>query len=228
MTRQCLLIDADDTLWENNVYFERVIDRFIALVNHPHYTPQQVRAVLDDIERAHLATRGYGSLAFKLNLRDAFKTLAVDAATPEALNELATLAESIRQQPMQTIAGVPETLDYLAARHRLALFTKGEPSEQADKLDRSGLAGFFADVRIVPEKDATTYRAMVSELDAPDGRTWMVGNSPRSDINPALEAGLKAVWVPHDLTWGLERETVAAADDRLLVLSRFAELREHF
>lgn len=228
MTRQWLFIDADDTLWKNNVYFERVIERFIALVDHPQYTAEQVRAVLDEVERAQLTTRGYGSAAFGLNLRDAFLRLAGERASQETLDLVATLADGIRKQPLELIEGVPETLAYLMVRHRLVLFTKGDPSEQADKLVRSGLATCFADTRIVREKDATTYRAAVAELGAPQGHTWMVGNSPRSDINPALEAGLKAVWVPHDATWRLEHEEVSREADGLLVVSRFSDLRRHF
>lgn len=228
MTRQCLLIDADDTLWENNVHFERAIECFITLVAHPRYSREQVRGVLDGVERAHTATRGYGCAAFALNLQDAFRELAGDAATPPALEEIAALASAIRETPLEVIDGVPETLEYLASRHQLVLFTKGEREEQAGKLERSGLAGFFFDARVVREKDVAAYRHAADQLRAPMGRTWMIGNSPRSDINPALGAGLKAVWVPHDSTWSLEHEEVAHDAQGLLVLSRFSELRSHF
>ena len=84
------------------------------------------------------------------------------------------------------------------------------------------------DTRVVREKNAPSYHVIVEELGAAAGQVWMVGNSPRSDINPALAAGLNAVWVPHDATWVLEHEEVAPQPGRLLVLSRFAELRDHF
>jgi putative hydrolase of the HAD superfamily len=228
MTRQCLLIDADDTLWENNVNFERAIDGFITLVAHPGYSREQVRGVLDGVERAHLATRGYGCAAFALNLQDAFRELAAAAATEAALEEVAALASRIRETPLEVIAGVPETLDYLASRHQLVLFTKGDAEEQSGKLERSGLKSFFSEARVVREKDVAAYRQAADQIQAPPGRTWMVGNSPRSDINPALCAGLKAVWVPHDSTWHLEHEEVARGAEGLLVLSRFSELRSHF
>ena len=154
--------------------------------------------------------------------------LAGDGATTQALAEVGALASGIREIPIEVIEGVPETLEYLASRHRLVLFTKGEREEQASKLERSGLASYFSAARIVHEKDTRTYRNTIAELSAPHGRTWMIGNSPRSDINPALEAGLKAVWVPHDATWMLEHEDVARDADGLLVLSRFSELRDHF
>lgn len=228
MTPQWLLIDADDTLWDNNALFERVIERFVRLVEHARLTAAEARAVLDDVERAQFATRGYGSDAFGRNLQDAYQALAGEAASQAALAELTALAAGIPEQPLTLIEGVRETLEYLAQRHRLVLFTKGDPAEQGGKLGRSGLAGFFVETRIVREKDAATYRATVEQLGAPADRTWMVGNSPRSDVNPALRAGLKAVWVPHSDTWRLEHEDVRRDAPGLLVLERFSELRLHF
>jgi putative hydrolase of the HAD superfamily len=225
---QWLLIDADDTLWENNVLFERVIERFVRLVAHARLSAAEVREVLDEVERTNLVTRGYGSDAFALNLQDAYRTLAGPEPSLTTLSELAALAAGIRDEPMTLIAGVSETLAHLAARHRLVLFTKGDAREQAGKLERSGLAGFFAETRVVREKDTATYRATVAELGARPDQTWMVGNSPRSDINPALGAGLKAVWVPHPDTWRLEHEEVPRDAPGLLVLESFAQLREHF
>src|SRR5262245_19776690 len=208
MTPQCLLIDADDTLWENNILFERVIDRFVGLVAHARLSAAEVREVLDAVERRHLVSRGYGSDAFGQNLQDAYCELAGTDASQAVLHELCALAAGIREQPLTLIQGVAETLAHLATRHKLVLFTKGDSAEQAGKLERSGLSAFFADTRVVREKDTATYRATVEQLGARPDQTWMVGNSPRSDINPALGAGLKAVWVPHPDTWRLEHEEV--------------------
>jgi putative hydrolase of the HAD superfamily len=129
---------------------------------------------------------------------------------------------------METITGVPETLAYLAARHDLTLFTKGHPDEQTLKIDRSGLREYFQHTAIVKEKDADAYRRLVAGRGMDSERTWMIGNSPKSDINPALAAGLRAVFVPHAHTWVLEKQEIAEADGRLLVVERFEDLRKHF
>jgi len=126
------------------------------------------------------------------------------------------------------IEDVPETLQYLSERHDLTLFTKGHADEQRLKVDRSGLAGYFSHTAIVKEKDAASYRRLVEERALEPGRTWMIGNSPKSDINPALEAGLNAVFVPHAHTWTLERQEIVPGSGRLLKLERFADLRLHF
>jgi putative hydrolase of the HAD superfamily len=86
----------------------------------------------------------------------------------------------------------------------------------------------FTATAVVAEKAVDTYRAIVDERKLDPTRTWMIGNSPRSDINPALQAGLNAVFIPHEHTWGLEKEEVAPADGRLLILRGFGELRSHF
>jgi putative hydrolase of the HAD superfamily len=125
--------------------------------------------------------------------------------------------------------GVPETLEYLSLRHDLTLFTKGHPEEQKLKVDRSGLGVFFHHTAIVKEKDPAAYRKLAVERSMDPEHTWMIGNSPKSDVNPALAAGLNAVFVPHGLTWVLEHEDVVTnAAGRLLILENFPALRAHF
>jgi putative hydrolase of the HAD superfamily len=137
-------------------------------------------------------------------------------------------AKEIMAQPIEMIEGVPETLEYLSARHDLTLFTKGHPEEQKLKVDSSGLGIYFGHTAIVREKDAPAYRALVEERRLDPSCTWMVGNSPKSDINPALEAGLNAVFVPHDRTWRLERTDLRSGPGRILQVKNFAELRNWF
>jgi putative hydrolase of the HAD superfamily len=225
---QYLIIDADDTLWENNVYFERAFDDFVDFLAHSMLSPRQVRDVLDEIERVNAKTHGYGSMNFGRNMAECYQRLAERHVEPNDLSTVMKLAERILEQPIEIIADVPETLASLAERHELTLFTKGHVDEQRLKIDRSGLGRFFSHTAIAHEKDASAYRALVTERGMEPSRSWMIGNSPRSDINPALEAGLNAVFVPHAQTWVLEREDIRPGDGRLLTVSRFAELLNHF
>jgi putative hydrolase of the HAD superfamily len=227
---QALLIDADDTLWENNIYFERAIAGFISYLNHREYSPEQVRAVLNEVERECIISHGYGLHSFAHALMRTFEQLAVEPVTPQQHERIHSFAHAIAEHPVEIMAGVPETLEYLAARHHLILMTKGDITEQSGKVERSGLKEFFAAVEIVAEKNASTYGEVVAKYGLAHDGTWMIGNSPKSDINPALAAGLNAVFVPHDNTWILEHEEVAEAPQgqRLIVVERFGELREHF
>ena len=230
MARHTLLIDADDTLWENNVYFERAIAKFISHLNHREYTPQQVRAVLNEVERDCVVKHGYGLHSFAHALTDTFERLSVEPIAPELHETIAGFAHEIAIHPIEIIAGVPETLAYLAARHHLILLTKGHVTEQAGKIERSGLKGYFAAIEIVAEKDPAAYASLAEKYALPRETTWMVGNSPKSDINPAIAAGLNAVFIPHADTWVLEHEQIGeiTGPGRLLRLERFADLQTHF
>ena len=227
---QHLLIDADDTLWENNVYFERAIANFISFLNHHEYTPDQVRHVLYDVERENIRTHGYGMHSFALALVRCFEQLSVEPLTPALHETIRGFAYAIAEHPMEILPEVPETLADLAQRHHLFLVTKGNITEQSGKVERSGLKQYFTAIEVVAEKDAATYNAVVEKYCLLRENTWMIGNSPKSDINPALEAGLHAVFVPHDNTWMLEREELRpeAGNGRLLQVESFGHLRDHF
>ena len=227
---QTLLIDADDTLWENNIYFERAIAQFISLLNHHTFTPEQVREVLNEVERENILRHGYGLHSFAHALVNTFEQLTVDPITPELHAQIHAIAHRIAEHPVQLIDGVAETLAYLAAQHHLILLTKGNVTEQSGKVQRSGLGAHFAAIEIVAEKDIAAYRSIVEKYALIPQRTWMIGNSPKSDINPALAAGVNAVFVPHDNTWILEHEEVSrnGFPGTLMQLDSFAELRNHF
>jgi putative hydrolase of the HAD superfamily len=229
-TRQHLIFDADDTLWENNIHFERAIEDFLDFLDHSTLSRAEVRAVLDEIERANLGPGGYGSAAFTRNLRLCYEHLAERHIAEDDLRTVMAFGERILAQPIALLDGVAETLAVLATRHDLTLMTKGHPEEQRLKIDRSGLGSYFRHAAVVPEKNAPAYHELVLELGLEPNRTWMIGNSPRSDINPALAAGLNAVFIPHHATWRLEHEELDgnAGPGRLLVLERFPELARHF
>jgi len=226
-SRQHLVIDGDDTLWENNIFFEDAAEAFIDFLDHSSLTREQVRAALDEVERLNIANHGYGSAAFGRNLQETYRRLAQRHVRSEDLEHLMELARQVVSQPMQLRPRVEETLADLAPRHDLTLFTKGEHEEQTLKVDRSGLAPYFDRVVVTPEKDVAAYHGLVAEHGFDPAATWMVGNSPRSDINPPLDAGLGAVFIPHPRTWTLEVAEVIESD-RLLVLETFAQLLDHF
>jgi putative hydrolase of the HAD superfamily len=227
---QTLLIDADDTLWENNIYFERAIANFISFLNHHEYSPEQVREVLNQVERECIISHGYGLHSFAHALVQTFERLAVEPLTPALHETIHGFAHTIAGHPVEILVGVPETLEHLSLRHRLILLTKGAITEQTGKIERSGLKPYFTDVEVVPEKDLPAYRDVVAKYGLVESSTWMVGNSPKSDINPALAAGLNAVFVPHGNTWILEHEEVAQPQPArtLLVVEHFPGLAEHF
>lgn len=225
-----LLIDADDTLWENNIYFERALTDFISFLRHKQLSPVEVRDVINDVERENVKLHGYGLKSFTRALITSFERLSAEPITDAIHTTISGFAQRVAEHPIEIMPGVSPTLDYLSARHPLYLITKGDGAEQRRKIELSGIADYFAAVEVLPEKSEETYRVLLDLKNFKPGETWMIGNSPKSDINPSLAAGLNAVFIPHDNTWVLEHEELAApaANQILLRLRRFAELREHF
>lgn len=229
-TPQTLLFDADDTLWENNIYFERAIAAFISYLDHRVHTAEEVREHLNRVERATIATHGYGLQSFRKSLIACFEQLSDAPLTAEKHQRIVSFANSIAEQEIELLPRVSETLGELSQRHRLLLVTKGDPEEQRAKLERSGLETYFTAVEVLPEKQESAYRLLADRHACDRQCTWMIGNSPKSDVNPALAAGLNAVFIPHDFTWVLEHETVSLppAGQTLLEIADFSALLDHF
>jgi putative hydrolase of the HAD superfamily len=228
MPRETLLIDADDTLWENNVFFEEAIETLLTLAGPLGYSREYARHILNETELRNIRQHGYGVRSFARSLEETYVKLAGNLAQRPAIEEIRRAVMKLEKTPPKMLSGVAETLAYLAGRHRLILFSKGEAAEQAAKVERSGLQTHFEAIEIVTEKDVPTYLGIVNKHHVVKSRGWMIGNSPRSDINPALDAGLNAVFIPHPGTWQLEHEEIHSGVGRLLVIGQFGDLCEHF
>src|SRR6516162_787499 len=163
MRRKTLLIDADDTLWENNVFFEKLIEDFISLVEPSGYSRAYIRHILNETERKNIRQYGYGVRSFGRSLEETYMKLADQMAKREVLAEIHNRVVELERTPPKILDGVPETLAYLTNRHRLILLTKAEPAEQAAKEERSCLQGFFQAIETVGEKDAKIYGALVNK-----------------------------------------------------------------
>jgi putative hydrolase of the HAD superfamily len=219
-----LLIDADDTLWENNIYFERVMTEFLSQLAARGIAKSRAEELLWQTERRNVKTTGYGSKAFCASLHEVARALGGSDLEPWITER----ENWIFHHPIELMPGVRETLPLLFADNQMILLTKGRPEEQTGKLERSGLARFFHAVEIVFEKNVETYREMVTKYHLDPSTTWMIGNSPRSDINPAKAAGLRTVFIPYHTTWQHEIEEISSNGPETIVLEDFGELTEHF
>lgn len=224
---QTLLIDADDTLWENNIYFERVIASVQEMLRPMGVAPEVFRASLNHAERQHIVTHGYGTENFTRSLVMTFEQHLAPGANPSLAARVREMGLGIMNHPLEILDGVRETLAYLTSSHALFLVTKGNPSEQLRKIESSQLGSYFRGVEILAEKNVGTFQGLVDKHLWDPARTWMIGNSPRSDINPAICAGINAVYIPHRHTWILEHEE-PVRHPRLLEVERFSNLRQLF
>jgi putative hydrolase of the HAD superfamily len=189
-----------------------------------------VRQALNTAEHDTILTHGYGLSSFSRSLLSCFEQLSPAPMTDEKRRRIEGFVRSIAEQKIELLPGVAETLAELATRHRLILMTKGNHAEQSDKLARSGLASYFSAVEIPAEKYPATYREVLHRHALSPRTSWMIGNSPKSDINPALAAGLNAVFLFHKDTWILEHATLDAVpeDQQLIELDSFAKLANIF
>ncbi len=226
--RRSLIFDADDTLWENNVLFERVVEDYLDWLAHPTLDRAAIRAILGEIEAVNTKINGYGATAFLHNLGQTFQRLHQRPVSEVEHREIETLAAALLRHDIELMPGVVQVLEELGARHDLYLLTKGEAKEQARKVQASGLAQHFKAVHIVPEKDVQVYLAVTAEHRLIPEATWMIGNSPKSDILPAREAGLNAVYLPHQSAWILEHSDLDPGDDRVLRLTTLSGLLQYF
>lgn len=224
-SQQSLLIDADDTLWENHAYFLEVLAAFLDLMEERGHRREQVLHTIRGLELHRTAGRGYGSGNFARSLVDTV-TFYEGTVSPGLQDELHGWGRWIHDHPVEVFPGVAGTLEALGLRHELYLVTKGDRLEQAGKLERSGLSRWFQAVEILPEKDVNGYRSLVDRHGLPGSATWMVGNSPRSDILPARDAGLRTVYIPHRTLPEFEAAPLEHPPD--LTLRRFRELARHF
>jgi len=224
-----LVFDADDTLWDSNVHFLEAQAAFIATLE---------RVGLDDHASIHTSIRthelaiieevGYGRRPYVMALHRVVDAIVHRDQHAEVRPIVEAIGASLLDRHCEVLPGVRETLPELASRHRLFLFTKGQPAEQMHKLERSGLRDFFARVGVPLEKDIAAYRRLLAQAELDPAHTVMIGNSPRSDINPAIQAGFRtAVYVPHLYTWDLEHEELLP-DDRIVVLASFPQLCQLF
>src|SRR5271168_5374663 len=186
-TRLNLIFDADDTLWDSNIHFLEAEEAFIGRLKRVGITED---GLLRDVLRRHelsiIAEAGYGRAPFVEALHRAAAELALPHHHAGLSNDIAQIGETLMNRRCELLPGVAETLAILAGRHRLLLFTKGQPGDQLAKLEQSGLRGFFSRIGIPREKDAGTYRLLVAQAELEPAHSVMIGNSPRSDINPAL------------------------------------------
>jgi putative hydrolase of the HAD superfamily len=205
--------DADDTLWHNERFYRLTEDRFAALLAE-HAEPGDIKARLLEAEKRNLGIYGFGIKGFTLSMIETAIEVTRERVPAGVIAQILAVGRDMLAHPVETLPHVRETLEGLAGRFRLVLITKGDLFDQERKLAASGLGDLCDAVEIVSEKTAETYSRIFGRHGDGAAQSMMVGNSVRSDILPAIEAGAWAVHVPHDLTWEYEHAHPPEADAR--------------
>ncbi|MEO5897358.1 MAG: HAD family hydrolase [Vicinamibacterales bacterium] len=216
---ELVALDADDTLWHNEPLYTGRREQFRALLSR--YQPQ---GVLDDrlyeVELRNLKHFGYGVKGFVLSMIETAIELTEERLESADVRTIIGWGREMLAGPVDILDGVREAIESLAEDFPMILITKGDLLDQESKLARSGLGHHFKGIEIVSEKDARVYRNVIARYGVRPEQFVMVGNSLRSDILPAIEAGAHAVYVPYEITWIHERVSAEAIAD-----ARYHEIR---
>ncbi len=215
-------VDADDTLWHNETIFRLTQDRFAALLS-PYADRGDLEARLAATEARNLRLYGYGIKGFTLSMIETAMEFAGDQAVG-VIREVLAAGREMLSHPIEPLPGVEATLTLLSERYRLVVITKGDLLDQERKVAASGLGDLFAAVEIVSEKSADTYRTIFSRHGTGAEQAAMIGNSLKSDVLPALEAGAYAAHIPYALTWAHEMAEAPLGRPRFAELTSISDV----
>jgi putative hydrolase of the HAD superfamily len=217
---QMVGFDADDTLWNSEIYFQSAHAEFERILGgYIDVGDIRVHERLMSTERVNIKLFGYGAKGMALSMVETAIALTDARISGADIHRLVELGKGILRQPVELLPGVREAVETVAARYRIVMITKGDLFHQERKVAESGLAELFHRIEIVSEKDERSYARLLREFEVPAGAFAMVGNSLKSDIVPVLALGGWGVHVPYHITWGLEHAEVDASHPRLAVLT---------
>jgi putative hydrolase of the HAD superfamily len=216
-------IDADDTLWQSEQFFHFTQREFAALLKD-HADPGSLAARLLDTEQRNLRLYGFGIKGFVLSMIETAVDVTEGQAPAHVIAAIVKLGHQMLAHPIEPLPGVADTLEALCEKHKLVMVTKGDLFDQERKLAESGLGELFSAVEIVSRKDAAVYDRIFKTHGEGPARAMMIGNSLKSDVIPALEAGAWGVFVPHPLTWVHEHAEAPSDHPRFREITSFGEL----
>lgn len=217
--------DADDTLWQNEHFYKLTQAQFAALL-HDYAEPDHLAERLLAAEKRNLALYGFGIKGFTLSMIETALEVSGGEVPASLIHEILATGREMLKHPVEVVPHAREMLQALHRDYRLVLITKGDLFDQERKLAASGLGDFFHAVEIVSDKSPATYSKAFARHGDGAERSLMVGNSLKSDVLPALEAGSWSVYVPHALTWSYEHAEKPENHPRFREIADLGDLNE--
>ena len=226
MTIELIGFDGDDTLWKSQDFydaaqaeFERIIGRYVDLAD------ARVHERLLAIEASNIHVFGYGAKGMTLSMIEAAIAMTDARISATDLQRIVDLGVAVLEHPVELLPGIVDAVAEVAKEFTLLLVTKGDLFHQEAKIAKSGLGDWFHRIEIVSEKDVPTYRRVLDEVGIRPDQFLMIGNSPKSDIEPVLALGASAVYVPYHLLWAMEQgQGFDASSPRLRQVATAAEI----
>lgn len=218
-----IAFDADDTLWQNEQFFRMTQDRFAGLLSD--YADQEhLDECLLAAERRNLGHYGFGIKGFVLSMIETAIDVTDGKVPGTVIAQIIAAGQDMLRHPIELLPHAREAIEELAPKYQILLITKGDLLDQERKLAQSGLGDLFDGVEIVSDKTSAVYGQIFTRHGDGAQCSVMVGNSLKSDVIPAIEAGAWGVHVPHDLTWAIEHADPPRGTGRFLEIRHLGEL----
>lgn len=217
--------DADDTLWHNERFFKLTQSHFIELLAN-HAEPEHLSTRLLEAEKRNIGHYGFGIKGFTLSMIETAIEVTKGKVPAEIIAEILEAGREMLTHPVEILPHVEQVLTTLSDNYQLLLITKGDLIDQERKIAQSGLGEFFHAIEIVSDKNTATYTQVFSRHAAGPNTAMMVGNSLKSDVIPAIQAGSWGVYVPHEHTWALEHETLPENSVRFRQIDHLKQLTD--
>lgn len=215
--------DADDTLWHNERFFKLTQNHFTALLAD-HAEPEHLSTRLLEAEKRNIEHYGFGIKGFTLSMIETAIEVTKGKVPAEIIAEILEAGRDMLTHPVEILPHVEQVLTALSDEYQLLLITKGDLIDQERKIAQSGLGEFFHAIEIVSDKNTATYMQIFSRHATGPDAAMMIGNSLKSDIIPAIQAGSWGVYVPHEHTWALEHEALPKNSVRFRQIDHLEQL----
>ena len=220
---ELIAFDADDTLWHNERYFKLTKESFAHLLAD-YADADHLEERLLAAERRNLSRYGFGVKGFTLSMIETAIEVSGADLPASVVRTILDAGRDMLDHPVELLPGVGEAIDRLSKSHRLVIVTKGDLFHQERKIAASGIADYFAGVEIVSDKSPETYRSVFARYANGSVDCVMIGNSLKSDVIPAIEAGGWGVYAPHELTWVIEHAAAPTTHPRYREVASVADL----
>lgn len=223
-----VLLDIDDTLWENNIFFLQSLEWLCGEARQLGIPDRATTSMLNQWETFNIRWKGFGYDSYESSLLLTTGMIARRAGRLDLHAGLRTKAlvwtTFLKSHPIQWRPEVEKNLPLLTKKFRTIIVTKGNPKDQMGKVERCGLKHIFDAAEVVPHKHKSCYLDVMKKHNLKAEETVMVGNSPRSDINNAKRAGLRTIYVPHPKTWYREMEPILSDAPATVEVEHFGQV----
>lgn len=213
-----IVFDGDDTLWLVEALYDEARSLARAFVESLGVDGDRWETFERDIDVRNVEVLGLDPRRFPTSCVQAYEKLAGQSGTVDeaAKDRIWKLANTVFDRPAPLVEGAEDVLRQLQSQCPIVLLTRGHETVQRKRIEESGLSQYFDAIHIVPDKDAFVFRNVLNSAGALRERSWSIGNSLPSDIYPALEMGMGAIWVDAHV-WEYERRKVEHVGGKLLV-----------